>query len=139
MSLALLVVVLVPAQLPGEPVFVFPPMPPVEDRLRFPQDAEFVRNRWQRANASSCYFETHRPMYPSATVGWSEMEAERIRLKWACRAWYQLDDVVCGGDEDARRNALRNLREVLGPELYYQGYMPPPWGTVGPLKVQKEW
>lgn len=43
---------------------------------------------------------------------------------WTC--WNLLDDAwVEGFDEVKRRQALANLKHVLGPEAYYSGAMPP--------------
>lgn len=127
-----------PAQLPGEPVIELPVLPPLEDRLRFPTDQRFVMECWRRSEAALKFHDSHRPVFPDASALRGAWEVERQRLSWARRAWYQLDDVVTN-EGNGRRCALRNLREVLGPDLYYQGWMPPPWGETGPLKARKEW
>lgn len=97
--------------------------PPLDDLNRFPPlcvaEEQLRLNRYYREHLEYRSMIEHHQFWAlhAALVDADRLYAAWNMLRWACLY----------GDPANRRDMLRQLRDVLGPDAYYAGRMPPPF------------
>lgn len=95
--------------------------PPVEDLQRFPA-AAICDEQIAAADRYWTHLQARLEWEPLNYWRLSTVAAEAAELR---RAWSALRDACVHSHPDWQREALRTLRERIGPEAYYAGRMPP--------------
>jgi hypothetical protein len=97
--------------------------PPLEDVYRFPT-LEQAHHAWV---FNSLYREQMEARRAFQRHRYDEITRALEEAAQLARAWDQVWIARCEGCSDRRRRlALKGLRELIGPEDYYAGRMPPP-------------
>jgi hypothetical protein len=97
--------------------------PRIQDSLRFPE-REYINKLKEFNEAYRRHLELQRTV--ESSYAWQFQEALR-ETDQLYDVWDTLSDARCEYYYVAyRRQALKKLREMLGPDAYYRGQLPPP-------------
>lgn len=108
------------------------PDPPLSDLAMFPETYEQSMHCWHFSCRHEKWLGSRVPL---GTLEAEVLEEWKLDAVFHCQLWSDLADAQdTRFSVDKRRGYLRQVKERLGDDLYYQGWMPPP-APIGYFRV----